>query len=176
VELAAESVAAGVYRIRVRIANRTKFEAGDSPDRDEALLRALVSAHTILRVEAGEFISLTDPPEALRHLAAECRNIGTWPVLAGDDRARDTLLSSPVIVSDFPGIAPESPGDFFDATEMDEMLSLRILTLTDEEKREMAASDERARRLLARTEALDEEQFLRMHGALRDIRRLGEGP
>jgi hydrogenase maturation protease len=57
---------------------------------------------------------------------------------------------------------------------MDEMLSLRILTLTDEEKREMGASDDRARRLLERTEAFDEQQLLRIHGVLREIRALEE--
>jgi hypothetical protein len=97
-------------------------------------------------------------------------------VLAGEDGARNTMLSSPIIVSDFPEIAPESPGDFFDGTEMDEMLSLRILTLTDEEKREMAASDERARLLLERTEAFGQEQLMRMHGVLRQIRLCEEAP
>src|SRR4029079_17115503 len=116
-----------------------------------------------------EFVSLIDPPEPLKALAAACRNVGTWPVLAGEDGARDPGLSSPIIVADFPSIAPESPGDFFDGTEMDEMLSLRILTLTDDEKREMAASDERARLLLERTEAFGPEQLMQMHGVLREI-------
>ena len=97
-------------------------------------------------------------------------------MLAGEDGARDTMLSSPIIVYDFPTIAPESPGDFFDGTEMDEMLSLRILTLTDEEKREMSASDERARLLLERTEAFGQEQLMHMHGVLREIRSLEEAP
>ncbi len=86
------------------------------------------------------------------------------------------MLSSPIIVGDYPTVAPESPGDFFDGTEMDEMLSLRILTLTDEEKREMGATDERARRLLERTEQLGEADLLRLHGVLRQIRALEETP
>ena len=174
VDLTADPVAEGVFRIRVRIANLTVLGQEDLPNRDEVMLRSLVSAHTILRSSAGEFLSLIDPPEALKSVAAECRNVGTWPVLAGDDGARDTMLSSPIIVYDFPTIAPESPGDFFDGTEMDEMLSLRILTLTDEEKREMRMSDERARLLLERTEAFGEEQLMRMHGVLRQIRALEE--
>ncbi len=140
------------------------------------MLRSLVSAHTILRTAGGEFVSLIDPPEQLKPAAEACRNVGTWPVLAGDDGARDTMLSSPIIIYDFPTIAPESPGDFFDGTEMDEMLSLRILTLTDEEKREMAASDERARLLLERTEAFGRDQLMQMHGVLREIRSLEEAP
>jgi hydrogenase maturation protease len=136
----------------------------------------MVATHTMLRVEQGEFVSLTDPPAPLQQAAAACRNIGTWPVLAGDPQSRDTMLSSPIIVSDYPSVAPESPGDFFDGTEMDEMLSLRILTLTDEEKREMRDAGEQARRLLERTEASTAEELLRLHGALRPVRLPGEGP
>lgn len=176
VSLGAERVRQDVVRLRVTIANRTPMAGDQAADRDELMLRSLVSAHTILRTAGGEFLSLIDPPEALKTVAEACRNLGTWPVLAGDDGARDTMLSSPIIVYDFPTIAPESPGDFFDGTEMDEMLSLRILTLTDEEKRQMAASDERARRLLARTETFGREQLMRMHGVLRQIRSLEEAP
>lgn len=175
-DLSAEPAAEGVFRVRVGVANLTPMDPNLIPSRGEVMLRSLVSAHTILRTAAGEFVSLIDPPAPLKAAAAACRNVGTWPVLAGDDGARDTLLSSPIIVYDFPTIAPESPGDFFDGTEMDEMLSLRILTLTDEEKREMAASDERARLLLERTEASSAEELMRMHGVLRRIRALEEAP
>ena len=73
-------------------------------------------------------------------------------------------------------MAPESPGDFFDGTEIDEMLTLRIMTLTDDEKRAMAAVDERAGALLARTEAMAREQLLGLHGTVRGLRPLpGEG-
>lgn len=176
VSLAAARVTPEVVRLRVTIVNRTPLAAAPEGGRDELMLRSLVSAHTILRTARGEFVSLIDPPEPLKPAAEACRNVGTWPVLAGDDGARDTMLSSPIIIYDFPTIAPESPGDFFDGTEMDEMLSLRILTLTDEEKREMAASDERARLLLERTEAFGRDQLMEMHGVLREIRSLEEAP
>jgi hydrogenase maturation protease len=130
----------------------------------------LVSAHTILEVREGEFVSLVDPPEAYRCYASACQNLGTWPVLVGEQGQRDTLLSSPIILYDYPQIAPESPGDLFDGAEIDEILSLRILTMTDEEKREMRQSDDRARRILERTEALPEEHFAKLHGALRGLR------
>ena len=100
---------------------------------------SLVSAHTILTVEGGEFVSLLDPPENLKSVAAECQNIGTWPVLVGEEGDRGTMLSSPIILYDYPQIAPESPGSLFDGTEIDEILSLRILTMTDDEKRGDAA-------------------------------------
>ena len=130
---------------------------------------SLVSAHTILTVEDGEFVSLLDPPENLRSLAAECSNIGTWPVLVGEEGERNTMLSSPIILYDYPQIAPESPGSLFDGTEIDEILSLRILTMTDEEKHEMRQSDRRAREILERTENMPPEQFMKLHGALRGL-------
>ena len=111
-----------------------------------------------------------DPPDAWREAAAACRNVGTWPVLVGAEGQADMMLSSPIILYDYPQIAPESPGDFFDGTEIDEMLTLRIMTLTDEEKRAMAAVDERAGDLLARTEAMAREQLMGLHGTVRGLR------
>jgi hydrogenase maturation protease len=127
----------------------------------------LISAHTILGVEHGEFISLLEPPKGLEHLITQCNNVGTWPVLAGD--GADTVLSSPIILYDYPKIAPESAGNLFDSTEIDEILSLRILTLTDDEKREIRQGDERARQVLERTENMPDEQMMKLHGVLRGL-------
>src|SRR5206468_6556944 len=113
------------------------------------------------------FVSLLDPPEPWRAAAAGCRNVGTWPVLVGEPGTKDTMLSSPIILYDYPEVAAESPGDLFDGTEIDEILTLRILTLTDEEKRAAAAVDGRVRDLLARTEALARGGLLGLHGTLR---------
>ncbi len=135
---------------------------------------SLLSAHTILRVQDGEFVSLLEPPPPFQEAAGACRNTGTWPVLAGEAGQRDTLLSSPIILYDYPQIAPESPGDLFDGAEIDEILSLRILTLTDQEKDAMRRSDERARSILERTEALPPEHFMKLHGVLRGLRQPGE--
>jgi len=166
-EIAARRSDAGPYTITVRVANRAGWAPAEGDSRDDVLPHCLVSAHTIMRVEGGEFVSLLDPPDELRAAAAECRNVGTWPVLAGDDGARDTMLSSPIIIYDHPRLAPESAGDLFDGTEIDEILSLRILTLTEDEKREIRQADARARRLLERTESLDQEQMMRLHGTMR---------
>jgi hypothetical protein len=170
VEVAAERVADGLFKFRVGIRNHTPLEDADRKSRDEALLSALVSTHTILGVRGGAFVSLIDPPEEWRAAAAGCRNEGTWPVLVGADGATDTMLSSPIILYDYPQVAPESPGDLFDATEIDEILTLRILSLTDEEKEAMAALDERARALLRRTEALTRDELFGLHGAVRELR------
>jgi hypothetical protein len=174
-EVSAANVADELSRVTVRVRNRTPWEDSEGRGRDEAVLRSLVSAHTILGLQGGEFVSLMDPPPDCQEAAAACRNVGVWPVLVGAPGQRDTVLSSPIILYDYPQVAPESPGDFFDGTEIDEMLTLRILTLTDDEKRAMAAVDERARALLYRTTGLAEEQLPRLHGAVRGLRPVTEG-
>jgi hypothetical protein len=170
IEIAAHQVAERVFKITTRILNLTPLDDAAGMSRDEALKRSLVSTHVILNARGGEFVSLLDPPEMFREMAGSLRNIGTYPVLVGAEGERDTMLASPIILYDYPRIAPESPGDFFDATEIDEMLALRVLTLTDEEKREMRAGDERGRRILERTESMPVEQLMKLHGAARDLR------
>ena len=128
----------------------------------------MLSTHTLLGVENGTFVSLLDPPEEYREAAAACRNIGTWPVLAGREGERSLMLSSPIILYDYPQIAPESAGDFFDGTEIDEMLTLRVLTLSDQEKQEVRAGSGRS--ILERTEMLSPEAIARMHGRVRGFR------
>ena len=154
-------------RITVRVRNLTPFSPEQNGGREAALPFSLLSAHTILGVEQGEFVSLLDPPAGFESLAAGCKNVGTWPVLAGD--GAETMLSSPIILYDHPQIADESAGNLFDSTEIDEILSLRILTLTDEEKREMRQSDQRTREILERTEMMPQEQFMKLHGVLRGL-------
>ena len=174
VEVANERVGDSFFKVNVRIRNVTPFADAQQARREDALLSSLVSTHTVLGVQDGRFCSLLEPPEHIPELAAGCQNIGTWPVLVGEDGQRDTLLSSPIILYDYPQIAPESAGDLFDGTEIDEILSLRILTLTDEEKREMRQSDERARKMLERTESMPVEQLMKLHGVLRNLRPLKE--
>lgn len=172
-EIRAAEAATGLFRLTCRVVNTTPLEGDACRSRDEALLRCLVSTHTLLGVQGGEFVSLLDPPARWRENAAACQNAGTWPVLIGAaGQTANTMLSSPIILYDYPQVAAESAGNFFDGTEIDEMLTLRILTLTDEEKLAMTAVDERARDLLLRTETMAQEQFRGLHGTLRDPRTL----
>lgn len=97
----------------------------------------------------------------------------TWPVLVGSEG--DSILSSPIILYDYPQIAPESPVSLFDGTEIDEILMLRIMTLTDEEKDEMRRGDDRVREILERTESLTPEAFMKLHGTIRSMRPVDEG-
>jgi hypothetical protein len=170
VEISAEHARKSLYKLTIRVRNDTTLPEGSRTDRDTALLHALVSTHAILRVRDGEFVSMIDPPEPWREIAAACRNIGTWPVLVGEPGTRDTMLSAPIILYDYPQVAPESPGDLFDATEIDEILTLRILALTEDEKRAMSAVDDRARALLERTESLAHERLASLHGTMRGLR------
>jgi hypothetical protein len=169
VEVGARPLPEGPFRVTVRITNTTPW---GGEDRESTLRQTFVSTHTTLEVRAGEFVSLIDPPEELRDAVDGCENIKTWPVLVGEEGDRSTLLSSPIILYDYPQIAPESPGDLFDGTEIDQMLILNVLNLTDEEKEEMRASDPRGREILERCESLSPEELMRLHGTFRDIRML----
>jgi hypothetical protein len=160
-------------KLRLEVENTSHLPSGAEANREQALPLSFVSAHLLLGIRQGQFVSLLDPGESYREFAAACTNQGVFPVLAGDEPDRSLLLCSPIILYDYPRIAPESEGDFFDGTEMDEMLTLRVLTLTDAEKQEMLQGDPRARRILERTEALTSDDMLKAHGvirAMRDIR------
>jgi hypothetical protein len=162
----------GAIRLRVRVENRTTPQV-PLRSRDDGLKHALIAAHLLIGVADGSFLSLTDPPEWAAGEVAACVNVGTWPVLAGPPECRDLMLSSPVILYDHPEVAPESAGDLFDATEIDEILTLRTLALTDEERQEARATDPRAADLIDRLDDLPPEMLERMHGA---IRYLSPGP
>jgi hypothetical protein len=172
IELAAERLSPRVVKIKANIVNQTPTAESDLEDQDAVLMRTFASMHTVLHLQGGEFVSLMDPPPELQEAARMCKNQGTWPVLVGDEATgdRSTMLSSPIILYDYPKIAPESPGELFDGTEIDEILTLRVMTMTDAEKEEMRQTDERARQILERTESLPEERLLKMHGVVRELR------
>jgi len=173
VEVSTQKVGEDLFKISIHVQNLTPLET-PAANRDAALMQSLVSTHTILGVQSGEFVSLLEPPAEFQELASGCQNVGAWPVLVGAPGHCDTLLASPIILYDYPQIAPESPGDLFDGTEIDEILSLRIMTLTDEEKNEIRNSDDRARQILERTESMPAEQFMKLHGAMRNLHPLKE--
>ena len=79
------------------------------------------------------------------------------------------MLSSPIILYDHPEVAPGSPGDLYDATEIDEILALRVLTLTEEEKSEARGTDPRAAAIIDRCDEMPPEVWDRLHGAVRTL-------
>lgn len=157
----------GGVSLRVRVDNT-------APDhltgREEALPRSLLAAHVLLGLRDGTFLSLADPPEWASPAARACLTDGAWPALLGDPRRPQVVLASPIILADFPEVAPESPGDWCDATEIDELLALRTMALTDEEKREARGTDPRARDIIDRADHLPPEVMERLHGAIRSLR------
>lgn len=174
IELSFTSKENAAQLLTVTITNDTPCEAASgTSDRDEMALTTFASPHLILRTQDAEFVSRIDPPAAFAELCPTDPADGLWPVLVGTPGNHSTVLCSPIILYDYPEIAPESPGDFFDATEIDEMLTLRILTLSDEEKRQMSEFDARGRALLNRTAALA-EQLGELHGVTRSFRQIQE--
>jgi hypothetical protein len=153
-----------VLHVTVEVDNTVAED--DFSSRDQAMRRSLVAVHTLLAIDDGTFLSLLDPPPFAAEAAAGCHNDGTYPVLVSDT---DLVLSSPIILYDHPAIAPESQGDMFDATEIDEILALRVLTLTDEEKAEARGTDRRAAAIIDRCDDLPPEVWERLHGAVRSI-------
>jgi len=159
----------GLHRVTVTFANVTPIAGALAASRKSMEGSSFTSAHIAMRVGNGAFVSMLDPAPEFKAAVAECRNQGVFPVLVGEEGIRNWILCSPIILYDYPQVAPESAGDFFDGTEMDEMLALRVLTLTDEEKIEMRRSDRHARAILDRTESLPKEQLMKVHGAVRGM-------
>ncbi|MGH8969593.1 MAG: hypothetical protein ACRDV1_06550 [Actinomycetes bacterium] len=162
----------GAVRLRVRVENTTAYDVVGAPTREEALRGSLVAAHTLLALRGASFISMLDPPEWAAPAVAACANEHTWPVLVGRGDRDDVVLSAPIILYDHPQLAPESPGDLYDATEIDEILTLRTLALTDEEKREARGTDPRAAGVVDRVDGMPAEVLERLHGTVRSLRRI----
>ena len=164
VSVTAETVNDSFTRLRVDVENTTSWADGD---RDAAIRRSFVGCHLLLAVRDGAFISLLEPPADARAAAQECANFRCWPVLIGDEGQRDVVLASPIILYDYPAVAPESAGELFDSTEIDEILTLRVMTLTDEEKLAARATDPRAGAIIDRCDSMPAEVLERLHGTLR---------
>jgi hypothetical protein len=162
-ELRVQALEPSLFRVHAILHNESNCPA---TERSDALADTLLAAHLLLAVRGGELVSQIDPPAELREASRACEQGGLWPVLAGDEARRDRVLASPIILYDYPQIAPESRADSCDATEIDEILLLRVLTLSDAEKAELRQGDARCRAILARAEALSGDELLRLHGRL----------
>jgi hydrogenase maturation protease len=159
-------------RVAVEVQNTTDWQPPPGAGRDEAMRRSLVAAHLLVAVDDGRPVSSLEPPRFAAEAVAACRNEGLFPVLVGDP-GEEVVLASPIILYDHPAIAPESQGDMFDATEIDEILALRVLTLTDEEKREARGTDPRAAAIIDRCDSMGASAIDALHGTFRSVRELG---
>jgi hypothetical protein len=162
-----------VIRVEVAVDNTTA-----PPDTDAAgpaIRTSLIGTHLILEANGARFLSVIDPPEAAAAAAARCSQHRCWPVLAGDppDTEQETagspvVLAAPIILYDFPEVAEQSTGALFDSTEIDEILTLRVMTMTEDEKAEARATDPRAREIIDRCDHLTPGALQQLHGILRD--------
>jgi hypothetical protein len=155
-----------LLKLSIHVENVTRCSLS-TEERDPALRQSMVGAHSLLAVQDGAFLSLTEPPEWASAPAKTCQNVRSWPILVSE-----VVLASPIILADHARIADESPGDLYDATEIDEILTLRTMTLTDAEKREARATDPRAAAIIDRVDGMPPEMLDKLHGALRSLREI----
>ncbi|MFC9761493.1 hypothetical protein [Rhodococcus jostii] len=158
----------GLNRVRVSVENATTAQDAAGWDKDSAIRQSLIGAHLILAAENTEFVSLLEPPAEAEQLAGTCAHERCYPVLAGLPGEMDLVLVSPIILYDHPEVAEQSDGALFDATEIDEILTLRVMTLTEEEKRQARATDPLAAQIIDRCEQMSPATLAQMHGILRD--------
>lgn len=154
----------GLYRVTLTLNNT----GAPATDKHDAIARSLIGTHVIAEAIGGEFVSLLEPPERAAAAAAHCHQHRCFPVLTGLPGETDLLLVSPIILYDHPEIAEQSEGPLYDACEIDEILTLRVMTMTDEEKAQARATDPLAAQIIDRCDAMSPEAMQRLHGVLRD--------
>jgi hypothetical protein len=152
----------------VRVSLAVRNTAAPAADKDDAIATSLIGTHLLVAVTGGEFVSLLEPPDSAAAAAARCRHHRCFPVLAGPPDTRDLVLVSPIILYDHPEIAEQSKGALYDSTEIDEILTPRVMTMTEEEKAQARATDPRAAEIIDRCDAMSPEAMLDLHGVLRD--------
>jgi hypothetical protein len=158
----------GYLRLTISVENTAAVRPSNP---DDAIRTSLIGAHLLIESSNAPFVSLLEPPATAADAAAGCRQHRCWPVLAGPPGNSDIVLGSPIILYDYPEVAPESAGALFDSTEIDEILTLRVMTMTDEEKAEARATDPRAREIIDRSDQMTPEALQQLHGILRQPRR-----
>lgn len=156
---------AGDY-LRLTVALRNVGSAAS--DAAEAIARSFLGTHVVAEIAGGVFVSLLEPPDAAAAAVRACAQHRCFPVLAGPSGNHELLLISPIILYDHPEIASQSTGPLFDSTEIDELLTLRVMTMTEAEKQRARATDAQAAAIIDRCDATTEQQLWRLHGVLRD--------
>lgn len=137
-----------LVRLTVKIFNHSKTEK-------------FISTHAVLSIENAEFVSLLEFENEFEIEVKSLKQKNLFPVLI----EKNVMLASPIILYDYPQIAPESMGDFYDSTEIDELLTLRILTMTEHEKKEANSLDSHAQKIIQQTE---KTELMNLHGVFRE--------
>jgi hypothetical protein len=151
----------GFHRLTVTVTNEHPAPVAG---KDAAIRHSLIGAHLLIEAHGAAFVSLLEPPPAAAAAAGRCRQQRCWPVLAG---SADIVLGAPIILYDHPEVAEQSPGALFDSTEIDEILTLRVMTMTEDEKAEARATDPRARTIIDRCDTMSPADLQQLHGVLR---------
>jgi len=160
----------------LRVSFEVRNVAPPAADKDGAIATSLIGTHLLLEVTDGEFVSLLEPPDSAASAVGRCSQHRCFPVLAGPPGANDLVLVSPIILYDHPEIAEQSKGALYDSTEIDEILTLRIMTMTDEEKAQARATDPLAAQIIDRCDTMSPEAMLDLHGVLRNPHAPTAGP
>ena len=157
-----------LHRISIRISNLGAAVDRKTDGKDSVIARSMIGTHVIAEVVGGEFVSLLEPTPAAAGAVSRCHQHRCFPVLAGPHGTHDVLLVSPIILYDHPEVAEQSKTALYDCTEIDEILTLRVMTMTDEEKAQARATDPRAAQIIDQCDAMSPEAMARLHGVLRN--------
>ena len=155
----------GFHRLTVSVRNTHPDSVAG---KDAAIAVSLIGAHLLLEGQHADFVSLLEPPPEAAGAAERCRQHRCFAVLAGIAGSSDVVLGAPIILYDYPEIAAQSKGALFDGTEIDEILTLRVMTMTDAEKAEARATDPRAREVIDRCDEMTPADMAALHGVLRN--------
>ena len=163
--LRAERVDDGLTRVRMCVHNSSQLDVpGEELDRPAALLASMLSTHLVLEVEGGKFVSPLERFGEIGEAVSACSNVNTWPVLASQDD--DAVMGAAMFLPDHPKIAPESLGNLFDNTEIEEALLLHVQTLSDSEREQISEQDPKVREMIERAEQATPEQMMGLHGRM----------
>jgi len=160
----------------VRLTLSVRNSTAPAADKDDAIALSLIGTHLVAEITDGDFVSLLEPPASAAEAVANCHHHRCFPVLAGPPGDHDLMLVSPIILYDHPEIAEQSEGALYDSTEIDEILTLRVMTMTDEEKAQARATDPRAAQIIDRCDSMSPEAMLNLHGVLRNPNAAADGP
>ena len=155
-------------RVSVRVSNIGEGVDAKADRKDSVIARSMIGTHIIAEVVGGQFISLLEPPPAATDAVSRCSRHRCFPVLAGPPGTQDMLLISPIILYDHPEVAEQSNTALYDGTEIEEILTLRVMTMTDDEKAQARATDPRAAQIIDQCDAMSPEAMARLHGVLRN--------
>jgi hypothetical protein len=155
-----------LFKFTLILENSSEINEVKDSSSEDVLPISFLSTHSIFEIKNGKFVSLLETPTEFELYAKTCENVGTFPVLVGDKEKQNYILSSPIILYDFPAVAENSFDNFFDGTEIDELMVLSILALTDEEKSEVRKTDEKAAAILDKLENAKPEELMKLHAQM----------